>query len=265
RPVGRPRSSRTGVECSIRARRLLLETADVVHQRPAILVREMLPGRHGPAPVGDLPEDIAVGFALHLGRGPVGGLGRRQRGGGRAVALPFRAVTGRAVRFCELLALGNGLGILGRRILHRLRVRWRLPLGLRRDHGSAGHEQGRRYGNHALRPRPHEPSSGLFVPITPLGPRLIQPAVYSPARGRFVAGSSTRPLSLRITPDRSSNGTPGSATPRYPTERNTSPAGISSISPVGLACGPRSLASRRFFTSRSARTWPWAAPRRPSR
>src|SRR5207245_10351371 len=107
------------------------------------------------------------------------------------------------------------------------------------------------------------PASGLFVPITPLGPRLTQPAVYSPSRGRFVSGSSTRPLSLRITPERSSNGTPGSATPLYPTERNTSPAGISSNAPVGFARRPPSLASGQVFTRPAQRARPRETPRPP--
>ena len=57
-------------------------------------------------------------------------------------------------------------------------------------------------------------ASGLLVPMTPVGPRLIQPAVYSPTTGRFVSGSSTRPLTFRMTPQLSLNGTPGSGTPR---------------------------------------------------
>ena len=58
-------------------------------------------------------------------------------------------------------------------------------------------------------------ASGLLVPMTPLGPRLIQPATYKPGTGRDVAGSITRPFSFGITPQRSWNGTPGSGTPRY--------------------------------------------------
>jgi hypothetical protein len=45
----------------------------------------------------------------------------------------------------------------------------------------------------------------LFVPITPLGPRLIHPAAYVRSQG-------TRPPSLGITKAVSSNGTPGSGT-----------------------------------------------------
>ena len=79
-------------------------------------------------------------------------------------------------------------------------------------------------------------ASGLLVPMTPVGPRLIQPAVYCPTSGCLVCGSSTRPLSLRMTPQSSLNGTPGSGTPRYPTERKTSPTGRSSNSPVAFGC-----------------------------
>ena len=56
-------------------------------------------------------------------------------------------------------------------------------------------------------------ASGLLVPITPVGPRLIQPAVYSPTTGCFVSGWRTRPLSFRITPQLSWKGTSGSGTP----------------------------------------------------
>src|SRR5437667_29932 len=57
-------------------------------------------------------------------------------------------------------------------------------------------------------------ASGLLVPMTPVGPRLIQPAVYCPTSGCFVCGSSTRPFALRITPQSSLKGTPGTGTPR---------------------------------------------------
>ena len=50
-------------------------------------------------------------------------------------------------------------------------------------------------------------ASFLLVPMTPLGPRLIQPATYV----RSVP--STRPFALGIVPRCSSNGTPGRATP----------------------------------------------------
>src|SRR5262249_59032093 len=67
-------------------RELLLEGADVVHDLPALLFREVLPGGHGPAPVRDLPEDLAVCLLLHLVGGPVGRLGRQRRRG-RTIAL----------------------------------------------------------------------------------------------------------------------------------------------------------------------------------
>ena len=57
-------------------------------------------------------------------------------------------------------------------------------------------------------------ASGLLVPMTPVGPRLIQPAAYSPTTGCLVSGSRTRPCSFRITPQLSWNGTPGNGTPR---------------------------------------------------
>src|SRR5213596_3641777 len=57
-------------------------------------------------------------------------------------------------------------------------------------------------------------ASGLLVPMTPVGPRLIQPAAYSPRTGRLVSGSRTLPLSFRMTPQLSLKGTPGSGTPR---------------------------------------------------
>jgi len=57
-------------------------------------------------------------------------------------------------------------------------------------------------------------ASGLLVPITPVGPRLIQPATYSPTTGSWSrAGSMTRPSTLGMRPDHASNGTPASGTP----------------------------------------------------
>jgi len=49
-------------------------------------------------------------------------------------------------------------------------------------------------------------ASFLLVPITPLGPRLIHPATYTPG--------ATRPRSFGTVPVSSSKGTPGRATPR---------------------------------------------------
>ena len=51
-------------------------------------------------------------------------------------------------------------------------------------------------------------ASFLLVPITPDGPRLIQPTAYWPGTCSPLSGSVTRPPSLGITPRRSSNGTP---------------------------------------------------------
>src|SRR5262245_54973688 len=81
---------------------LLLEGADVVDDLPALLLREMLPRRHGSSPVRDLPEDLAVGLFLDLVRGPVGRLGR-QRGRGRAIALVAGPVARDAVLVDHLL------------------------------------------------------------------------------------------------------------------------------------------------------------------
>src|SRR4051794_23243477 len=72
-------------------------------------------------------------------------------------------------------------------------------------------------GGFVSRPRARSSSSPatvsaahfLFVPMTPDGPRLIQPTAYSPTRG-VPSSSHTRPPSLRIRPRSSSNGTPGS-------------------------------------------------------
>ena len=56
-------------------------------------------------------------------------------------------------------------------------------------------------------------ASGLLVPMIPLGPRLIQPATYSPSRGWPVSGSVTRPRSFGMVAVIGSKGTPGNATP----------------------------------------------------
>src|SRR3954447_10677634 len=51
-------------------------------------------------------------------------------------------------------------------------------------------------------------ASFLFVPMTPLAPRLIQPTAYSPGIGR-PSSVVTRPESLRISPRSSPKGQPG--------------------------------------------------------
>jgi hypothetical protein len=53
----------------------------------------------------------------------------------------------------------------------------------------------------------------LFVPMTPLGPRLIQPVAYSPRTTSPPGALNTRPFSFGTTPRLASNGTPASATP----------------------------------------------------
>src|SRR3989454_1007422 len=93
----RPAGDRRGVSSSRpRGLLLLLERADVVHQLPALLLREMLPGRHGATAVRDLPENLAVGFLRDLVGRPVGRLRRRERGGGGAVAPPAAPARPRA-------------------------------------------------------------------------------------------------------------------------------------------------------------------------
>src|ERR1700691_5858329 len=48
------------------------------------------------------------------------------------------------------------------------------------------------------RPRTVSPASDLFVPITPVGPRLSQPDTYSPGSGE-PSGPSTRPRAFGTT------------------------------------------------------------------
>ncbi|CAM5668675.1 hypothetical protein STENM223S_11189 [Streptomyces tendae] len=59
-----------------------------------------------------------------------------------------------------------------------------------------------------------------LVPMTPVGPRLIQPATYSP--GATAPPRSTRPARCGTVPVAASKGSPAGGTPRYPTERSTS-------------------------------------------
>src|SRR5581483_11823898 len=91
-------------------------------------------------------------------------------------------------------------------------------------------------------------ASFLFVPMTPLGPRLIQPAQY------VRSAPTTRPASFGITQARSSNGTPGSGTPRYPTLRSTRPHSSVSFSPVGRATILPFSSTSSFFTISIAST-----------
>jgi len=61
----------------------------VVHQAPALFLGKLLPGRHGPAPRGDLPEDLPIGLVLDRLLPQVLRLRRERRGRG-TVALPLR-------------------------------------------------------------------------------------------------------------------------------------------------------------------------------
>src|SRR5260370_1806106 len=95
------------------------ERADVADDRPAVALGQVPPRGHRAAPVGDLPEDLAVRLVLDAGRRPVHGLGiQRDRGG--AVALALGAVAGGAVDLGDLLALIDGLLVTRDRILLRL-------------------------------------------------------------------------------------------------------------------------------------------------
>lgn len=51
-----------------------------------------------------------------------------------------------------------------------------------------------------------------FEPITPVGPRLIHPATYSPGEG--TPSRRTRPAACGTVPRTGSKGRPGSSTPR---------------------------------------------------
>ena len=55
-------------------------------------------------------------------------------------------------------------------------------------------------------------ASDRFVPITPVGPRLIQPVTYSP--GEKAPSRMTRPSACGMRPVLSSYGAPGSRSPR---------------------------------------------------
>src|SRR5262245_36926914 len=83
---------------------LLLERADVLDERPAVVLGQMPPRRHGAAPGGYLPEDLAVALVLNLLGSPVGRLGIQSDRRG-AVALATVAMAGDAVDLGDLLAL----------------------------------------------------------------------------------------------------------------------------------------------------------------
>src|SRR5215510_6879894 len=114
---------------------------NVANEGPAVVLREMLPGRHGASPVADLPEELTVRLVLDLLRRPVGRL-RAERGRGHAIALAFRAMTGDAVDLGDLLALSHDLRIRRQGIFLRLLRRRRLPgrLGIR-DAGQDEHAE----------------------------------------------------------------------------------------------------------------------------
>src|SRR5215472_6934080 len=83
---------------------LLLERANVLDERPAVVLRQVLPRRHGAAPGRNLPEDLAVALVLNLLGSPVGRL--RIQGDRRgAVALAAAAMAGDAVDLRDVLAL----------------------------------------------------------------------------------------------------------------------------------------------------------------
>src|SRR5262245_284341 len=83
---------------------LLLERANVLDERPAVVLRQVLPRRHGAAPGRDLPEDLAIALVLNLLGSPVGRL-RIQGDRCGAVALAAAAVAGDAVDLRDVLAL----------------------------------------------------------------------------------------------------------------------------------------------------------------
>ncbi len=89
-------------------------------------------------------------------------------------------------------------------------------------------------------------ASCLSVPTTPVGPRFIHPATYSPGAG--APPRRTRPAEFGIVPRSLSNGRPGSGSPRYPTARRIICAGRCNRSPVSTACP---LPSRRPRASSS--------------
>src|SRR5262252_3319794 len=106
-----------------RCRLLPLQGSNVVHDLPALVLRQMLPRRHRAAAVRHLPEDLTIGLLLdRIGR-PVRRLRRGQCRGGRAVALAAGTVAGDAVRLDCLLRVTDALD----RILRRLRFTRRSP------------------------------------------------------------------------------------------------------------------------------------------
>ena len=98
--------------------------------------------------------------------------------------------------------------------------------------------------------------------MTPDGPRLIHPVTYS--RGTLGPSGwlNTRPARLGMTARASSNGTPGTALPRYPTDWNTKPVGMDSDSkPSWARTEPSSVRTSRFRPMCTAFTAPSPANR----
>src|SRR5215471_14534101 len=104
---------------------------NVPNEGPAIVLREMLPGRHGASTIADLPEELTVRLVLDLLRCPIGRL-RAERSRGHAITLAFRAVARDAIDLGDLLALIHDLRISRQGILLRLLRRRRLPGRARR-------------------------------------------------------------------------------------------------------------------------------------
>src|SRR5437870_12024857 len=156
------REPRRGVWTSERCRLLPLQGANVVHELPALVFREVLPGRHRAAAVRQLPEDLTVGLLLDRFGSPVRRLRRRQRRGGRAVALAPGAVTRDAVRLDRLLGVADTFHW----ILQRLRFGRRNPGPLGRDHRGADRDEDSDRGDgdaQRLLERAHEVSSRTIV------------------------------------------------------------------------------------------------------
>src|SRR3989449_2547797 len=196
-----------------------LQSSDVVHDLPALLLRQVLPGWHGATAVRDLPEELTVGFLLDRRRRPVRGLRRRQRGGGRAVAFSHGAVTRHAVRLDSLLRVPDAL----HRVLHGLGVGRRYPWSLGGDHRHADPDDERdRDDGDAQRPpeRAHGASSRetrtIVMMFTQRDP--FNTPGTNEVKQIFDARASRRANRARPDPRRRRRGAPASARAR-PTAR----------------------------------------------
>ena len=78
-------------------------------------------------------------------------------------------------------------------------------------------------------------ASALLVPITPVGPRFIQPATYTPVIA-VPSGSVTRPSACGTIPASASKGKVGSGAPRCPMACTTACTGV--INPPGSDAPP---------------------------